>query len=346
TLGRSFLLGWSFFCLGGFLDRLAFCDLRFRLLDLGGRDRDAHHHGFGVLQIRDTLDLGQVGDAEHASQLQVTDVELDEPGDLGDQRFDLHHGPRWAEDSAFLDADRLTFEMHRDLGGDGLVEGDLLEVDVPILAAIWMSLDDPGHREDLLSVVGLERDEGVEAGVGVQSGVEVAGVDSDTDRLHVAAVDDGGHLAFAAQAAGSTRTGSPARPGAQTHLFHDKDSLRGEAVDNDYARETGPPPSRSGDQSSLSQSSVTSTKWSSIASGVVPLLRKEWSAPSTQTRVAISSGATCCSMRVGVASASRSPLRNRVGTGSDGRWSTRSLSGFPGGCRGYPYATTARQGSP
>src|SRR5690606_4427616 len=52
----------------------------------------------------------------------------------------------------------------------------------------------------------------------------LTGVHRDVDRVHPVPVDDSRHLAFAAQATRGPRAGNPACPGAQTHLFHGKDS--------------------------------------------------------------------------------------------------------------------------
>ncbi len=114
-------------------------------------------------------------------------------------------------------------ELDGHLGLDVLVEGDADEVEVDDVAPHRVPLQLAGHRQVLLALH-LQVDEGVETGLGVQDGVEVAAVHGHRAGLEAVPVYDGGHPAVAPQAAGRARALDAAGITAQGHLFHGESS--------------------------------------------------------------------------------------------------------------------------
>ncbi len=101
-------------------------------------------------------------------------------------------GSTWAEDTALLHSDRGALEVDRYFGDGLLGQVDRHEVDVPVLVAEGMTLDDASHGRQGVSVLDLEVDDCVGACLGMQRDREIVRVDCYRHGLvDVAAVDDG-----------------------------------------------------------------------------------------------------------------------------------------------------------
>ncbi len=189
--------------------RLAFGGLALGRLALGRAFLEGlHARGLAGGHDRLGVDLGDhVGgqdDVRHAHRRadhEVADVHLEVGGDVGGAGLDgerehllLEHpvGP--------VQLERLTGEGDGDLGGDLAVGVDDLEVDVGHAAAHGVALQLAGHGEELLAV-DLERQHGVEPGVGAERGPQLPGRHRHRDGGHPGAVHDGRDAAVVAQPA-------------------------------------------------------------------------------------------------------------------------------------------------
>src|SRR5439155_22803658 len=126
-----------------------------------------------------------------------------------DRAHDLGH------DVLVLGGGRLTGEVHRDLGVDLLVAPYGKEVDVHHVVLHRVPLDLAGQGDVGVTGDG-EADEGVEAGVGGQSGHQLAPVDGHGNGLvHPGAVHDTGDAALRPQAPRLGAAGRRARVGLE-----------------------------------------------------------------------------------------------------------------------------------
>ncbi len=120
------------------------------------------------------------------------------------------------EHPALANPDRGPLEVDDHFGMDGLVQRHGHEVDVAVLVAEGVTLDHPGHGQDLVRPLDLEVDQGVGPGIGVKRHVEIMTVDGHVDRVDALSVDDRRDQAGPAETARLARAGGTAGLGAQT----------------------------------------------------------------------------------------------------------------------------------
>ena len=148
---------------------------------------------------------GDRRERERVVDLHARDVVLDRVRDVARQRLDVDLARLLGEHAALDDAGRVVGaeQLEHDRGVDRLVHVHAEEVHVHDLAAHRMALEVlDQHRGGLAAV-----DADVEDRAGVRERVaQDARVDGEVRRLAVAAVDDAGDVARAAQAAGGART--------------------------------------------------------------------------------------------------------------------------------------------
>ena len=122
-----------------------------------------------------------------------------------------------------VDLDGLTDQRDRHFGGDLAVGVDDLEVDVRHAAPHRVALQLPRHGQELLALH-LEREDGVEAGLGAERGPQIVGRHRDGNGADTGAVHHGGDPAVVAQATGGRRAAGPTGFGDQGELGHGRGS--------------------------------------------------------------------------------------------------------------------------
>src|SRR5690606_24765294 len=161
-----------------------------------------------------------VGDVEHGTGGQLSQIHFDALGQVTRQAGDFDFGGRVRDHCAVKlhgRRDVAVDEVQRYLGGDALGFAHALEVDVQDLRLVRVPLH--GAQQHGLATLAVEdhvQDGGVE--FFLAHGMEdFVVVEFDAQRLGGTAVNDGGNTTFAAQAAARTRTLVAARSSVEFH---------------------------------------------------------------------------------------------------------------------------------
>src|SRR5690606_21400358 len=185
-----------------FLNRFAFL-----ALEAGG----SGDGGDGEVAVGDGrlhfLRQGDRRDVDGVAELGAGEIDLDGGGDRIGRNLRLDLVAHDVEQAAALDAGRLLLveEVNRNLHRHQRVGADAQEVDMDREVADRIELVFLGQNLDLLAA-DVDRGDGGHEAAAVNLVVDVLVAQRDGERGLLVAVDDGGHLAVAAQFAGGPLT--------------------------------------------------------------------------------------------------------------------------------------------
>src|SRR5690606_2883474 len=196
----------------------------FRLIGRGSSTAATHlgvgNHEISLLYQGHAFRQLDVASVQNGTAFQSGKVNFDTLGQIGRQAGNFQFGDRVNNHGGRQFHSRRNVgvdEVQRHLGGDALVLGHALEVDVQNLLLVGVPL----HGTQQHVAHGLAVDDQVEnGGVVLFLANGVVGfvvIQLDVQGLGIAAVNDGGNTACATQAAARTRTLDAARSGVEFH---------------------------------------------------------------------------------------------------------------------------------